>query len=407
MFTHLHTHSHYSLLDGLAKIDALLDKALKCKMDALALTDHGVMYGVIEFYEKARACGIKPLIGVEVYLANHRMTDKRPNIDNKQYHLILIAKNKIGYQNLIKLVTRAHLEGFYYKPRVDQELLSKHHQGLIATSACLKGEIPQALAAGNWTRALKTALFYQDLFGQENFYLELQHHPNLPEQERANEGLIRIAKKYNIPLIATNDIHYLEKDDAEAQEILLCLQSKNTLDDQTRTLSMIGEDFSFKTPQEMEEEFYEIPEALENTAKIARMCNLEIELGKIKLPHYQVPPGTTSIEYLRKLCLQGLKLRYGKDYKSAPSKIVERLDYELSVIEKTGFAAYLLIIQDFVNWAKKNNIVVGPGRGSAASSLVSYLLNITDIDPIQYDLLFERFLSVHEEAYIKKSDFGL
>jgi len=392
MFTHLHTHSHYSLLDGLTKIDDLLDAVQKNKMDAIALTDHGVMYGVIEFYQKARERGIKPLIGVEVYLAQNRMIDKRPNIDNKQYHLVLIAKNKIGYKNLIKLTTKAHLEGFYYKPRIDHALLKKHSAGLIAASACLKGEVASALVKGNQARAEKAALFYKNLFGND-FYLELQHHPNIPEQAVANQGIIKIARKHNIPLIATNDVHYLKKEDAEAQEILLCIQSKNTLDDKSRPLSMIGEDFSFKSPKEMEENFHDLPEALENTEKITKACNLRIELGKVKLPHYQVPQDTTPLKHLKKLCLAGLKKRYRKNYRTAPRKIIKRLNYELSVIEKTGFATYFLIVQDFVNWAKTNKIVIGPGRGSAAGSLVSYLLNITDIDPIKYELLFERFLN--------------
>lgn len=393
MFTHLHTHSHYSLLDGLIKIDDLVQMASKNGMEALALTDHGVMYGVIEFYQKALSVGVKPLIGVEVYLANNGMMDKRPNIDNKQYHLVLIAKNKQGYQNLIKLTTRAHLEGFYYKPRIDRELLKKHKGGLVALSACLKGEIPNAIMNGDFKKAEESALLYQNTFGAGNFYLELQHHPNIPEQAKVNAELIKISKKHNIPLVATNDIHYLEKTDAEAQEILLCLQSKNTLLDQNRPLSMIGEDFSFTPPKLMEEYFRDIPEALENTAKVAKMCNLNISLGQTKLPHYQVPSGTTPTSYLKRLCLLGLQKRYQTNYQKAPAAIVERLNYELSIIEKTGFATYFLIVQDFVNWAKNHNIVVGPGRGSAAGSLVSYLLNITDIDPITHELLFERFLN--------------
>ncbi len=391
MFTHLHIHSHYSLLDGLAKIDDLLDKAVACKMDALALTDHGVMYGAIEFYEKARERGIKPLLGVEAYLANNRMSDKRPNIDNKQYHLILLAKNKVGYQNLIKLTTQAHLEGFYYKPRIDKALLKQHSEGLIAASACLKGEVAQALLAGNRERAEKLALEYRAIFG-EDFYLELQNHPNIPEQKKVNAALVQIAKKHNLPLIATTDTHYLNKEDAEAQEILLCLQGKNTLEDERR-LSMIDEDFSFKTPQEMAEAFRDFPEALENTAKVAAKIDLQLTLGETHLPHFAVPDGKTHMDYLKMLCDQGFARRFGKIARQIPQEYRERLEYELAVIEKTGFATYFLIVQDFVNWAKKNKIVVGPGRGSAAGSLVSFLLNITDIDPIQYDLLFERFLN--------------
>ncbi|PIU01876.1 DNA polymerase III subunit alpha [bacterium (Candidatus Torokbacteria) CG09_land_8_20_14_0_10_42_11] len=393
MFIHLHNHSHYSLLDGLSKIDALLSAAASYKMPSLALTDHGVMYGAIEFYEKARALEIKPLIGVEVYIAKERMEDKRPNIDNKSAHLVLLAKNKTGYQNLIQLTTQAHLAGFYYKPRIDRHLLSKHKDGLIALSACLKGEIPAAIVNRDFDQALKITREYQKIFGPDNFYLELQHHPNIPAQAVANAGIIKIARENHLPLVATNDTHYLESSDAEAQEILLCLQSKNTLLDQNRSLSMIGEDFSFKSPQVMEEDFRDTPDAIANTEKIAAMCDLKIPLGKIKLPDYPMPGNASPLAYLKELCFAGFNKRYRKSYANSSRILRERLDYELSIIEKTGFASYLLIVQDFVNWAKEQNIVVGPGRGSAAGSLVAYLLNITDVDPIQYDLLFERFLN--------------
>jgi len=393
MFIHLHNHSHYSLLDGLTKIDALLAAAAAYKMPALALTDHGVMYGAIEFYEKALVQGIKPLIGVEVYIAKERMEDKRPNIDNKSAHLVLLAKNKTGYQNLIQLTTQAHLTGFYYKPRIDRAMLAKHKDGLIALSACLKGEIPAAVVNRDFDRAAKIVREYQKIFGPGNFYLELQHHPNLPEQAFANSGLIRIARENNLPLVATNDTHYLKSDDAEAQEILLCLQSKSALSNQNRGLSMIGEDFSFKSPQIMAEDFRDTPDAIANTEKIAAMCDLKIPLGKIKLPDYPMPGNKSPLAYLKELCFAGFYKRYRKNYANAGKILRERLDYELSIIEKTGFASYLLIVQDFVNWAKEQNIVVGPGRGSAAGSLVAYLLNITDVDPIKYDLLFERFLN--------------
>ena len=409
MFVHLHTHSHYSLLDGLAKIPELVDRAKEENMNALALTDHGVMYGAIEFWKYAKSKGIKPIIGVEVYVARNSRLNKRPRIDEKPYHLVLLAKDKEGYQNLVKLTTLAHLEGFYYKPRIDWELLEKYHKGLIALTACLKGEIPSLILVGKKEEAGKTALKYKNLFGEDNFYLELQHHPNLPEQEVVNRELIRLGKKLNIPLIATNDIHYLDLQDAEAQDVLLCLQMKKKKEDKNR-LCMLSEDFSFRGAEQMEKAFKEVPEAIENTEKIAQRCNLELELGKVTLPSFEVPGNQTVDEYLKILCYKGLEKRYDikfpisnfqflnkskiQNLKSKTDKeILERLEYELSVIEKTGFASYFLIVQDFVNWAKSQGIVVGPGRGSAAGSIVSFLLNITNIDPLKYDLFFERFLN--------------
>lgn len=395
-FTHLHVHSHYSLLDGLAKPEELLQKTKEQGLSALALTDHGVMYGAIEFYQKAIELGIKPIIGVEAYVAPNGRHTKRSKADAKPYHLVLLAKNEKGYKNLIKLVTCAHLEGFYYKPRVDLDLLKKHHEGLIALSACLEGEIPREIVSKNLDIAAKKALEYQKIFRRENFYLELQHHPNIEKQVIVNDGLIKISKKYNIPLVATNDTHYLNSEDDKIQDILLCIQTQRKVADRDR-LSMLGDDFSLKSPKEMEQAFHDVPEALENTVKIANSCNLKFELGKTKLPAFKVPEGFTANSFLKKLCQEGLAKRYGiktqeiEDEKQ--KKIIDRLNYELSVIEKTGFAAYLLIVADFVNWAKNNKIVVGPGRGSAAGSLVSYLLNITEIDPIKYDLLFERFLN--------------
>lgn len=390
MFIHLHTHSHYSLLDGLAKIDALLDEVKKYKMPALALTDHGVMYGAIEFYQKAKEQGIKPIIGTEVYIAPNGMKNKRPKIDENPYHLVLLAKNQEGYRNLIKLTTQAHLEGFYYKPRIDHDLLSQYSQGLIGLSACLKGELPQAIINGNLEKVERLALRYAEIFGRDNFFLELQDHPSRPDQKIANQGLINLAKKLNLELVATNDIHYIKPEDAEAQEILLCLQTKNTLQDKSRKLSMIGEDFSFRPPEQMIQSFKDVPEAIENTEKIAEMCNLELDLGKTILPHFEVPSGKIPFDYLKELSYAGLKQRYGA---KPDKKTIDRLEYELSVIKKTGFSTYFLIVQDFVNWAKSHDIVVGPGRGSAAGSIVSYLLNITNIDPLKYGLLFERFLN--------------
>jgi len=388
-FTHLHVHSQYSLLDGLSKIDQLLDYTKELGMDSIALTDHGVMYGAVEFYKKAKEKGIKPIIGCEMYVAQERMQDKRPNIDDKRYHLILLAKNETGYKNLVKLVTKAHLEGFYYKPRIDNELLARHSEGLIASTACLAGRIPRLIIAKKIEEAEKLALQYQEMFGKDSFYLELQDHPHIPEQKTVNEALIAMSKKHNIPLVATNDSHYLRKEDAEAQDVLMLINTGAKTDDPERA-TIKGGDFSIRGPQEMAEVFKEVPEAIENTQRIAELCNFEFELGKTKLPHYEVPKGKTPEGYLEELAREGLKKRFGEN----PGKeIIERLDYELSVIKQTGFASYFLIVQDFVNWAKSQRIVVGPGRGSAAGSLVSYLTNITNVDPIKNDLLFERFLN--------------
>jgi DNA polymerase-3 subunit alpha len=388
-FTHLHVHSHYSLLDGLPKIDELLDYAKELGMDSIALTDHGVLYGAIEFYKKAKEKGIKPIIGCEVYSAFERMEDKRPNIDDKRYHLILLAKNEIGYKNLVKLVTKAHLEGFYYKPRIDDHVLAKHSEGLIAMTACIAGRIPRLIIANKIEEAEQLALKYQKMFGKDNFYLEIQHHPHIPEQQKVNEALISISKKYGIPLVATNDSHYARPEDAEAQDILMLINTGADRNNPERATIKAG-NFSILKSEEMIENFKDVPEAIENTQKIANMCNVEFELGKTKLPKYEVPNGKTPNEYIDELCRKGLEKRYGKN---PNDEVLKRLEYELSVIEKTGFASYFLIVQDFVNWAKEQRIVVGPGRGSAAGSIVAYLLNITDVDPLKNDLLFERFLN--------------
>ncbi len=389
-FVHLHVHSHYSLLDGLPTIDRLIENVARKNMKAVALTDHGVMHGAIEFYQKAKKAGIKPIIGCEAYLARNGMEMKRARVDDRPYHIILLAKNLTGYQNLIKITTAAHLRGYYYRPRVDHEFLAKHAEGIIATSACLQGEIAQAIIAGNADKAEQAALRYQEIFGKDNFYLEMQHHPSVPHQMEINQQLAIMSKKLGIPLVATNDVHYLEEEDAEAQDILLCLQTKRKKSDKDR-MSYLGENFSLRTPDEMARLFHEHPEALENSVKIAERCTVEIELGKLTLPHFTVPNGKSADAYLQELCEKGLSKRYPG--KARDEQLQERLAYELSVIERTGFAPYFLIVHDFVAWAKTRNIVVGPGRGSAAGSIVSYLLNITNIDPIQYDLLFERFLN--------------
>lgn len=388
-FTHLHTHSHYSLLDGLPKIDPLLDYVKELGMDSLALTDHGNIYGAVEFYKKAKEKGLKPIIGAEMYQAFESMRQERPNVDAKRYHLILLVKNGTGYKNLVKLITKSYLEGFYYKPRIDEELLKQYSEGLIALSACLQGKIPELILANKISEAKQQALKYQEIFGKGNFYLELQHHPNIPKQKKVNEALIDISKKTNIPLVATADLHYLKKEDAEAQDILMLINTGADPQDPER-LTMKQDDFSLKSPQEMAEFFKHIPEAIENTQKIADSCNFEFELGKVKLPRFETPDGKDANLYLRKLCFAGLAKRYGQK----PEKsVLERLDYELETIKQTGFVSYFLIVQDFVNWAKKNRIIVGPGRGSVGGSLVAYLLNITNVDPLKYNLLFERFLN--------------
>ena len=400
-FIHLHNHSHYSLLDGLPKIPELVAEAKKLGMPALALTDHGVMYGAIEFYQECIKNNIKPIIGVEFYLARRGLNDKKPNIDARPYHLILLAKNNIGYNNLLKLTSIAHLKGFYYKPRIDWDILEKYHEGLIAMTACLNGQIPKTILAGDLKEANDLILKYQNLFGKDNFYLELQSHPGQEEQESVNKELINMSKVHGLGLVATNDVHYLHPEDAEAQDILMCLQSKKKISDQDR-MSLMNFDLSFRSPDKMIEDFASVPEAIKNTEKIASMCNVEIELGKISLPHFELPNSENPDSYLKRLCQQGLEKRYPDCFgleskkscdKEKLEKINQRLEYELGVIEKTGYASYFLIVQDFVNWAKENAIVVGPGRGSAAGSMVSYLINVTDVDPLKYNLIFERFLN--------------
>jgi len=392
-FVHLHVHTHYSLLDGLTKLDELVDFVKKEDSPAVAITDHGVMYGVIEFYQKCKKAGIKPIIGVESYLAPRSRHDKITRTDEKRnFHLILLAKNNQGYKNLLKLTSIAHLEGYYYKPRIDWEVLQQYHEGLIACTACIGGEIPTLIRSGNLEQARKRALEYNELFGQDNFYFEIQHHPDLEGQDMVNKELIKMSRELNIPIVATNDSHYLRKEDDEAQDILLCMQGKKKKED-TNRMCQLGNDFSFRSTADMIEDFKDTPDAIENTVKIAEMCDVEIELGKVQLPHFEVPAEFTQATYLRQLCENGLNKRYGKNYTEVSDAIRERMDYELSVVERMGWPSYFLIVADFVNWAKDQGIVVGPGRGSAAGSLICYLTGITNLDPLEYDLLFERFLN--------------
>ncbi len=390
-FTHLHTHSHYSLLDGLTKIDDLVARVKELGMDSVALTDHGVLYGAVEFYKTAKKAGVRPILGVETYVAPRDRFSKETN--ERYYHLILLAENDVGWHNLVKLVSAAHLEGFYYRPRVDKDLLRKHHEGLIALSGCLGGEVANSLLAGRYEDARKCAQNYEELFGKGNYFLEIQKHPNIPESERIESLLVRLSKETGIPLVATQDSHYTRSEDAEYHDVLLAVQTGNKLADDDR-MSMKVDDFSILSPEAMAQKFNAVPggaEAVARTAEIAARCNVELELGKVLLPDFPKPEGKTANAYLREL----IKERLPKKFPPAAQtkEVHERLEYELGVIEKTGFADYFLIVQDLITWAKTHGIAVGPGRGSAAGSLVSYVLDITDINPLTYGLLFERFLN--------------
>ncbi|MDX9913332.1 MAG: DNA polymerase III subunit alpha [Candidatus Moranbacteria bacterium] len=389
-FTHLHVHSHYSLLDGLAKIDDLIKRAKELGMDSLALTDHGVMYGIVEFFIKAKEAGIKPIIGCEMYMTAASRTSKNNTAEDKtRYHLTLLVKNEKGYKNLMKLVSIAHLEGFYYKPRIDKESLEKYCEGLICMSGCIQGEIPQAIIRKTYEEARDAAIWYDKVFGRGNFYMELQHHPGQNDQKFANGGIIEISRETGIPVVATGDIHYTRAEDAETQDILLCIQMNRKVHEKDR-LSLMDFHLYMKSPEEMEEFFKDTPQAITNTQEIVAKCNYNIPLGEIQLPYFEVPDGYDDKSYLRYLTQKGLEEKFGK---KPTDQYLKRMEYELSIIEKMGYSPYFLIVQDFVNWAKQQGIVVGPGRGSAAGSLVSYLVGITNLDPIKYDLLFERFLN--------------
>ncbi|MCL1787025.1 MAG: DNA polymerase III subunit alpha, partial [Defluviitaleaceae bacterium] len=386
-FVHLHVHSEYSLLDGSAKIEELITRAKEMGMDSIAITDHGVMYGAIDFYRAANKEGIKPILGCEVYVATGSRHTKNSREDGSGLHLVLLAENETGYHNLMKLVSLGFTEGFYYRPRVDLEVLQQYCQGLIALSACLGGVVPKVLLTKGYEAGKEAALMYNDMFGQGNFYLELQDH-GLDEQKQINQMLIRMSKETGIPLVAANDSHYIHESDAKAHDILLCIQTGKTVHDQER-MRFDTSEFYLKSPEEMYALFPYAKEALENTQKIADRCHIDIEFNNYKLPKFPIPDGTNAADYLRKLCEEGLKFRYGDDAHLHQ----ERLNHELSVITGMGFEDYFLVVGDFIKFSHDNGIIVGPGRGSGAGSIVAYALRITDVDPIPFDLLFERFLN--------------
>ncbi len=387
-FVHLHLHTEYSLLDGFCRIDKAVKYAKDCGQSAMAITDHGVMYGAVDFYRAAKAVGIKPIIGCEVYVAPRTRFDRAHEFDTDAHHLVLLCKNKTGYQNLIKLVSAGFTEGFYIKPRIDIELLERYSEGLICLSACLAGEIPKKLVEGNYDGAKETALRYLEIFGEGNYYLELQDH-GIEAQLRVNRGLLRIHEETGIPLVATNDAHYVKKEDSRLQDILLCIQTGTTVDSPNR-MKFDGEEFYLKTGDEMAELFSQYPGAIENTVKIAEMCNFDFVFGEYHLPRFELPEGESdAYEYLKKLCIEGYKTRYPDD----PKGYMDRLMYELDMVHKMGFVDYFLIVSDFIAFARKSGIPVGPGRGSGAGSMAAYCLQITNIDPMKYSLFFERFLN--------------
>lgn len=387
-FTHLHVHTEYSLLDGSNKIKEYVQRVKELGMTSAAITDHGVMFGVIDFYKAAKEAGINPILGCEVYVApNSRFDRELTGGEDRYYHLVLLAENNTGYDNLMKIVSKGFVEGFYYKPRIDMEVLEEYHEGIIALSACLAGEVQRYIMKGLYEEAKKTALKYEEVFGKGNYFLELQDH-GIPEQKTVNQQLIRMSKELSIDLVATNDIHYTYEEDEKAHDILLCIQTAKKLTDENR-MRYAGGQYYVKSTEQMEQLFPYAKEALENTGKIAERCHVEIEFGVTKLPKYDVPKGVTSWEYLNQLCLEGLEVRYP----NADEELKERLNYELNVIQTMGYVDYFLIVWDFIKYSRDNDIMVGPGRGSAAGSLVSYCLGITNIDPIRYNLLFERFLN--------------
>ena len=396
-FVHLHVHTHFSLLDSSLRHDAMFKRAEEYRMPAVAMTDHGNLFGAMEFYSKAKKYGLKPIIGCEVYVAPESMANKDDNfrLRDAGYHLILLARDDEGYKNLLQLVTKGYLEGFYYKPRIDKDLLAQYATGLIALSSCNRGEVAHHINRENIPRAVKMAGQYREIMGEGNFYLELQDH-KLEWQEHINKELVDIGKKLDIPIVATNNCHYLEKGDFRSHEILLCLQTGKTMDDPHR-MKYHSDEYYFKSPEEMTELFRHLPEAIENTIKIAERCNLEMELGTINLPEYPVPESYTLYSYLEERTQEGLDERFQAmetmEVAFDRPAYEARLEEELQIIKKMGYPGYFLIVWDFIHYARENGIPVGPGRGSAAGSLVAYALRITDLDPIEYGLLFERFLN--------------
>ena len=386
-FAHLHVHSEYSLLDGACRINGMMERVKELGQTAIAITDHGVMYGCIDFYKAAKAAGIKPIIGCEVYVTRRTMADRVHGIDNDPYHLVLLCKDRKGYENLCLMVSEAFINGFYGKPRVDLNLLKKHHEGLIALSACLAGAIPQYLMDEDYSAAKDYALKMAEIFGEDNFYLELQDH-GIPEQRPVNQGVMRIARETGLPLVVTNDAHYLRKEDAKMQDVLLCIQTGKTVDDENR-MRFQTEEFYLKSEEELRQLFPGCDEAFENTVKIADRCNLEFVFNEYHLPSFPVPEGYTNEEYFRKLCMDG----FAERYQDPPKEYLERLEYEIGVISRMGYVNYYLIVWDFIRYAKENGIPVGPGRGSGAASIVAYCMHITEVDPMQYSLIFERFLN--------------
>ena len=383
-FVHLHVHTEFSLLDGSIRIGELISRTKELGMEAIAITDHGAMFGIIEFYKEAKRQNIKPILGSEIYMALNKYTEKDPK-DKNQYHLVLLAENNEGYQNQMKIVSEGYVNGFYYKPRVDKDILRRYSKGIIALSACLGGEVQQHLLDNNYDRAKEVALEYEAIFGKGNFFLELQDH-GVQEQVQVNELLVRISQETGIPLVATNDVHYLKREDAKVHDVLLCIQTGKTIDEEDR-MRFPTDQFYLKSPQEMAMLFSNHREALENTAEIAERCNVELDFSTLHLPEYKVPEGYTNESYLRELTLEGLRKRYGE----ITDEIRERFEYEFKTIVDMGYVDYFLIVWDFIKFAKDNGIMVGPGRGSAAGSIVSYGLGIIDIDPLKYGLLFERF----------------
>lgn len=387
-FVHLHVHTEYSLLDGVCRLGRLCAVAKERGQNAIAITDHGNLFGAVDFYKAAKKEGIKPIIGCEVYVAARSRFDKVHGVDSDRHHLILLCKNETGYKNLTKMVSKAWVDGFYTKPRIDRELIEQYHEGLVCLSACLAGEIPKLIMSGDLISAEKTALWYQNVFGIGNYYLELQNH-GIPEQARVNDALIKLSKHTGIPLVCTNDVHFIDPEDAKTQKVLICIATNKTVNDEN-ALEFDSDRFYLKTEDEMRELFDYVPEAIENTQKIADMCNFDFEFGKTKLPNFTVPDGVSHFDYMRDICYKGLFERYGENPKK---EYTERLEYELSVIKDMGYIDYFLIVADFISYAKKHGIPVGPGRGSGAGSICAYCMGITNVDPIKYNLIFERFLN--------------